>query len=92
MTKAVVARRGGQKPRSERRGCRGTWAAVRRWIDGCGMVLRSLVGVVDPEGSGMSGGSARDGSLVFVSYSREDADWRRTFVGILEPRVRRRGC
>jgi hypothetical protein len=32
-----------------------------------------------------------DAPVVFVSYSREDADWRRKFVKMLEPSVRRHG-
>src|SRR3954454_19302705 len=32
-----------------------------------------------------------DGAVVFVSYSREDAEWRRRFVTMLAPVVRERG-
>ena len=31
-----------------------------------------------------------DGEVVFVSYSREDAEWRRRFVEMLKPVVRER--
>lgn len=40
---------------------------------------------------GAGGDIPGDGGLVFVSYSREDADWQRKFVKMLEPSVRRRG-
>jgi hypothetical protein len=42
-------------------------------------------------GVAMSGGaSAGDSPVVFVSYSREDAEWRRKFVEMLKPLVRER--
>lgn len=31
-----------------------------------------------------------EGPVVFVSYSREDSEWRRKFVKMLTPSVRRR--
>ena len=37
-----------------------------------------------------SGVSVGDGSVVFVSYSREDVEWRRRFVKMLKPEVRER--
>ena len=37
-----------------------------------------------------SGASEGDGRVVFVSYSREDVEWRRRFVEMLKPVVRER--
>jgi hypothetical protein len=36
------------------------------------------------------GAAASGGPVVFVSYSREDEEWRRRFVEMLSPLVRER--
>ena len=54
--------------------------------------LASALIVTEKMGAAAAGGvGVGEKRVVFVSYSRDDAEWRRRFVEMLEPSVRRRG-